>query len=93
MKIEDVRNNVSELQQSTTGQILAAVQLVQQLLGDVEARLSFSHLHANIFEFHAPTAEHFLKDKMLIQSMCLYQNIGVLWGVPKGLQRDVVCLC
>ncbi len=69
MKIEDVRNNVSELQQSTTGQILAAVQLVQQLLGDVEARLSFSHLHAHISIFHAPT-EHVLKDKMLIQSMC-----------------------
>jgi len=54
MKIEDVWNNASELQQSTTGQILAAVQLVQQLLGDVEARLSFSHLHANISKFFTP---------------------------------------
>jgi hypothetical protein len=54
MKIEDVWNNASELQQSTTGQILAAVQLVQQLLGDVEARLSFSHLHVNISKFLRP---------------------------------------
>ncbi len=54
MKIEDVWNNVSELQQTTTGQILAAVQLVQQLLGDVEARLSFSHLHADISKFLRP---------------------------------------
>jgi hypothetical protein len=54
VKNEDVRNNVGELQQTTTGQILAAIQLVQQLLGDVEARLSFSHLHANISKFFTP---------------------------------------